>query len=479
MKRIIALVLSILMLLPLMFSCAMEEGKTNNNTAISGDAGKTLPVIVENLGNGDTPREFNIMTYQSDYASTILVTDTQESVLESAVFRRNVSIEQRLNVKIIIDESKDWYEIPNEVMIMSQSGEVAYDLYYNVTHLMLPLVNQGAYINAEKLDVIDYSQEWWDADIQKCLRISGDTYSLTGAANIQLYDSYTIMAYNNDMAKELQMPNFAELALSGNWTWDIMYQNTVKAYNDNDMIEGESYGDTFGFTTNQELMLSALICSGESIISYDNNNYPSFDGFSDRTVNIYDQICAWFYGRNETVVADFDVKYLGVDHNAFHDIFVDGNALFYREPVGSLEKLRNSDFEFTVLPVPKWNAEDEYITEVCRHAYTFYVPSTTTDLRSIGIFLDNLNYQSYKDVTPAYVEQIVTLQRVRNEASYSVLNEIVLVSEKKLPLIACYDWGKLNTRLLTAAGNGESLASVGASVKRGFKLWVEESLGEK
>lgn len=479
MKKTLALLLVLLMLMPMLFSCKKQDKQPNTDDTVVQDE-EEIPVLVENLGKGDTPKEFNIWYADCDFADETLTVEEPTTTLDSEIWERNMVVEDRLNCLITATLAQSVYYIADNVRIIHQSGEAAYDLYYFTSWLGLPLSIQGVYVGSDELDLIDFSGDWWDVDAQNGLAIHGNAYTLVGAAALQYYDSYMMMAYNKSIAEARGMPNLAEVALDGEWTWEKLYQYTVEAYDDkHSAVEGESVGDTFGFTSSYELMTYALISSGDDIITYDEDNYPSFSGFSSRTITIFDQIRDWFYNRDETFIAEWDCGKLGVTTAFFHDVFTDGNCLFYIEPIGSLEKLRDVEFEFTVLPLPKWETRDQYLTMVSVHTYAFFVPAVTEDLRPVSILLDNLNYQSHKDVTPVYVEEIVTLQRVRNEDSYKILNEIILPSEKKISLLMAYDFAELYSKMREIAATNTGLGSLGAGVSRTFASKVAQAIGPK
>ena len=475
MKKIICVLLSILVLLPILFSCAQGDSiETETNDSITTE--EALPIETKDLGG----KTYSILSTPSNYGVTAIIVEDSATVLNAAIFKRNELVKERLNIDISVEEEETPNKMDNAISIIATSGDLTYDLYYGNSSHIMPLSTKGYLEKASKLENVKYGEAWWNAVASEKISINGDTYALIGDADLHWYESIYITVYNKDIAATEQIPDLAEVAVSGNWTWEMMYQYSTDTYVDKDNSGSKTDGDRFGFATGFNLAGIALLSSGETIMNYDENNYPSFIGFSERTVDIFTNIKKWFYDPNSSFVSPRDNN-LFETVTTFHDVFVRGDALFYSEPIGSLQKLKDVDYEFTVLPVPKYDADDDYITTVMHYAYSFGIPTATKDYEGLGIFIDNLMYQSYVDVIPNYLEQIVSLQRVRNEDSYRMLNDIVFKSEMTISMLQMYDFNGLNTAIRECAVGNDSrnITTVGASLSRGMDAAIAKALGVK
>ena len=144
-----------------------------------------------------------------------------------------------------------------------------------------------------------------------------------------------------------------------------------------------------------------------------------------------------------------------------------------------MQKLRDVEYEFTVIPVPKYKTTDEYITMIIKYATGLFAPACTPTLEETGIILENLMYQSSRNVKPEYIDSIVNLQRVRNEDSYKVLTEIVWKSKTTISLLHIYNWGNLSSEMINYAISGDSIVPLGQSLSRSMSLLIEKSIGPK
>ena len=479
MKKICCLILALLMMIPLLAACKKEPGKENTSDTEAKEIEWLVPV--EDLEG----REFKILGTASNYGLTLLDIEEPASSLEQSIYARNRDLEERLN--IVINYTEAMYDasagsaLKEEIRTQYYANQAAHDLYVGSGNVIISLSTEGCYAEVSELGTsIDLTKSWWDESSMENLYISGKSYALAGKALLHYYESTNIMAYNVDYAASMQMPNFAEMALEGNWTWEDVHTYSEMAWGDLDNDSSKDASDLLGFTVGHNLIEIALISSGEDVLTYDDNNYPSFSGFSERTIDVYDDIVKWFYTSEDTLIAPRDNQLLSdAGVASWHDLFSNGKALFYMEPVGSLQKLRESDFEFTVLPAPKYEADDEYRTNIVRYASLMFVPSLATEKEEIGLFLENLMYASSIKTFPDYVETIVNLQRTRNVLSYRVLTEIVWASETVISMLHLYDFGELSTTMVEYAKEGKKINALGVSMARNLDSLIEQALGAK
>ena len=418
--------------------------------------------------------EFKVLVAEYDYGiSNYDVEGVGATVLETRIYERNATIESRLNITI---DSEDigYQKVKSNIETLCGSGTFEYDFFSLQMTAGLPFVIKG-YMAADTHmgDTLQLSRIWWDEAATKQLAVSGVNYTYIGDAVIHYFESMWVMAYNHELAKNIQLPNLAELALSGEWTLEVLNQYVDKAYVDTDNSSSKTNGDVFGMTIPNTFVQAILIASGETLLDYDDKNYPSFTAFPQRAIDIFDFIRQKFYQSEKVFIGPRDNA---INNGTFHDPFLTGEALFYAEPMGSLQKLKNVDFDFTVIPLPKYDKEDSYLTAIQRYAHSILVPNATPNFEITAIVLENLMYESYKQVRPSYFETVASLQRTRNEDSYRVLNEIVFASEKRVNMALVYDFGGMGDSLMQYAFDNKSLSTLGGSLKRGLNNEIEKVL---
>lgn len=479
MKKILCLILALLMLLPLAVSCSKDEEEGDGESTVATEEGEeTVNMPYKDFGG----KEFKLLVSESDYGLVTFSSENYgESQLDKAVYDRNTAVETRLNVKIVSEEV-EYHENTERTDVLCSSGTFEYDAFVQNMTEAVPLTLKGYYADTTMFgsNTIDMSQPWWDSTAASGLRLNGKTYALIGDAVLHYFESAYIMVYNKDYANDLGISNLAETAISGDWTLEKLNQYAKLGYNDKNNNSAKDSEDTFGLVCGGGQFVDAsLLCSGETILDYDNDNYPSFSSFSARTLEIFDYVKDNLVNCNETFMASRDNAYLAEGDSTWHDVFIKKRALFYAEPVGSLQKLRDVSFEFTILPFPKYDRNDGYITLMLKYAEGLFVPISTPNCDDTGIILENLMYESYKTVRPVYFETVASVQRVRNNDSYRIMTEIVWESPRVVSLLQIYDFGSMETQIVEYALSNQSISSLSRSLSKTMNKYIEKSIGAK
>lgn len=483
-KKIVALAIVILMLFSITACTFGEQG--TQETQSNGSAGSSLNEETDSESpfyGYDLPvkdfggYEFKMLVADGGYGLEIYTVDEySSSAIEQKIYERNQIIEERLNITMY-SETVDYRQVRTSIETLCSTNTFEYDFFTLPMTAGMPYVIKG-YMSPDTLmaDYTDMSRVWWDDAAASQLATNGVNYTYIGDAVLHYFESMWVMAYNNDIAERIHLPNIAEVALEGDWTLEMLYNYSEEAYVDTDNSSSKTNGDVFGMTIPNTFVQAMLITSDESLLEYDEKNYPSFNGFSNRAVDIFDRITKDFYQNEKVFIGPRDNEVNGGD---FHDVFLNGEALFYAEPMGSLQKLREATFDFTVIPLPKYDDESEYLTGIQRYSSSIYVPNTTPDYERTGIILENLMYQSYVNVRETYFESIASLQRVRNEDSYRVLKEIVFASDKRVSMALVYDFGGMGDSIIEYAFANKSLSTLGASLKRGLNAEIDKVLSAR
>ena len=478
-KRILCLILACLMLIPLIVSCSKDDEteETGNGAVTTNAADETVNLPYKDFDG----KEFKLLVSTSDYGLVTFSAETYgDTAIDQAIFNRNSAVESRLDMKVLSEEI-DPYEIVTKIDMLCSSGTFEYDAFVPNMNVAVPLVQKGYFADASVFDgVIDMSQPWWDQTAANGLRVNGKVYSLIGDAIIHYFESSYLMVYNKDYAETLGIPNLAELALEGDWTLEALNTYMKQGHEDKNNNSAKDSDDIYGLAAGgAQFIDAALLCSGETILDYDEDNYPSFKNFTERTMAIFSYVQTNLTNGNDSFIAPRDNTYLGNADDTWHDVFIKNRALFYAEPVGSLQKLKDVSFEFTILPVPKYEAEDSYRTLMLKFSEGLFVPLCTPNYEDTGIILENLMYESYVTVRPTYFETVASLPRVRNDDSYRVMSEIVWNSPRVISLLQIYNWGDMENQIVSYCLNGQQISGLGASLGRAMNKYIEKSIGAK
>ena len=87
-------------------------------------------------------------------------------------------------------------------------------------------------------------------------------------------------------------------------------------------------------------------------------------------------------------------------------IFREGRALFYAFPLGLISSsgFREADFEIGFVPWPKYDAGDNYITNLSNAYSIWSIPLDAKDADMSGAVMEAMASEGYRTITPAIFE---------------------------------------------------------------------------
>jgi len=108
-------------------------------------------------------------------------------------------------------------------------------------------------------------------------------------------------------------------------------------------------------------------------------------------------------------------------------VFPEGRSLFYWGFPRYMDLgLRAMEDDFGILPIPKWDANQDryYATLNNWHAYTYMIPVTVQDVEKSSYIMDAMAYHGMKIIKPAYYEVCLQRKYSRDEESSDMLDII-------------------------------------------------------
>lgn len=149
--------------------------------------------------------------------------------------------------------------------------------------------------------------------------------------------------------------------------------------------------------------------------------------------SIVDTMCGWL--KNSVGAKDS-----GKENFSDSEGFMNGEYMIFMQGLSSVSgKFRYADdLNYGILPMPKWDEKDEYITSCL--TYPFWIPGNLPEdqLEISGMLTEALSYQGYKTVAPAYYE--VALKAKYNPDGDDSAKMITIVHDSLRPSFAwCYE----------------------------------------
>lgn len=417
-KKIIALILAALMMAPALLSCsesAVNTAEETQKTDISA-AETTVETVEDDTELTDYERrqlipdnlpdknfngeEFRVMSDPADvYMAEIISEELNGDACNDAVYNRNIGIEERFGVKIAVVENADPHA---QVTTFATAGtDDAHIVGFEDYKANAPIV-AGSLMNWIEAPYQDLSQPWHNKPANDGATINNILYAIcSDLSTTSMTYTYATFA-NTDLLANYgySAEDMYNLVKEGKWTIDKFIELTdtmyVDANGDGKRDVNDVYGYGYQITNPADVWLTAFgekVCEfkdGEVVITF----------MSDKTVSILEKLVDWHYNHE-----GFYIHATQYDEEKY---FLNQKLVFAPLRFATAyNTLREMEAVYTMLPVPKWDEEQEgYYTNADDKFTVFGLPLTSAaNLDFVSIVFEALCAESYKQVYPAYYDQ--------------------------------------------------------------------------
>lgn len=421
-SRIIIAILIIAMMLPAALSCAETnppDVTTEDNASTNApSASQEITTEAEDtiFAPSDIPEDLKFegetirFLYWSDVENPeFFVEDTNGESVNDAIYNRNAKIEEQFDVTLEFTGTLGDYEnqkaFVNQCINSTQSGADAHDFFCGYSMTGATLMIQGIAQDLTEYDIIEFDKPWWPSTLISKATIKDGVYFASGDISTNyLYMMYACV-FNKDMFENFhgQDPKLLyDLVYNGEWTLDKLIEYSTGVFLEQNSDAEPSQGDRFGFVTNNIHFDSFYTGSDLYTVVTDSEGslVLSEDLYSQKTIDLLNKLT--------------DFLYLSGDcwKKTSNKIFAAGEALFAIDRVQITNKyLKDVGFDFGILPIPKYDAEQEEYRTCMAFPFTTYVLSTaSTHSDAAAATLELMAYQSYLNITPALFEESMKLR---------------------------------------------------------------------
>ena len=403
--RFICLVIALILITTVLASCGNSDDTTvAKDTNIQNETGRdavkdTVPADLQ--FNGETVTFF-VRDDQELWKHEIDVENTTNDTLYDAIYYRNSTVEDRLGITIKQIGQAGTYAVAdswNSTLrnaVLTKSGDFDASAIYASTGSALAV--EGLYYNVLDLPYIAFEQPWWNDSIIEEVTLFDTLYYLAGDICITQIANGLCIFYNKNLFSELygtRNIKLFDVVEKGEWTIDYMSELVSNAWIDENSDGIVSDGDTVGFFANtagggMDAWIPAMGISLTKMV----DGYPELTFYSEHTVAAFEKLRGLYNNNPGTLNA-----------SATATKFMVGNQLFTMEYLNGGSKFRAMKDNYGVLPLPKFDAEqDDYYTTFDNAASLVVVLSTCNRTDLIGATLELMGAESYKQVTPTYFE---------------------------------------------------------------------------
>ena len=354
-------------------------------------------------------------------------------VLNDAVYRRNMTIEERFNCKILprYMNEKDEGTLTRELQKSVRAGDYFADVAIGHMINMSAAALQNLFYNWYDVPNIDFTKVWWNETATKELQVAGVSFFAFSDMLISGYDCTYAVVYNKSMYQDFGIPdNPYNLVNEGKWTIDKLYELTKNIYTDLNNNGKADEEDLYGFASNAYSAAAAWPWAFNHFVSErSSEGYPEIILNNEKSSQITAKMYDYFYnapGWSIVTEAQRSNGKMWWDY-VRDELFPNNRVVFGTITLGDTLLFKAMEADYGLLPMPKWNeTQDKYYTMIDGHGPLMAIPMTSSDnAEMIGTIMEVMAAESYKQVIPAYYDIALKNKQLRDDESVQMLDDYI------------------------------------------------------
>ncbi len=398
-----------------------------------------------------------------------------------AVYMRNFGVQEKLKVKLefIGVRGPDVYA---EALKNVESGDSTIDLYALLESNCLPFAVRGGFVDLMSVPYLNTESPWWNQTWNAATEFGNARYTVVGDANTTVMQKTICCFVNMDILKA-QYPNDTPelywIVEDGFWTLEYMETLVRSVYEDNGTIAGVAdANDTYGLTLASigepaQALLGALDFRWTQESADGKITFTLTDAHN---IDVMEKIHELFRENKKGIYRPSD--WPGAYEYANH--FAKGKQMMAMAPMFTAEKLTATDIDYIVLPMPKYDENQEKYYSSTQDSHTFCAMAAATDAKDASAaVLEYMGYLSKKDLTPQYYDVIYKTRYASNPKTMALFDKIV--SNVDFDFAVCW-MGSLNGVMKSvralAADPSKGIVSGLTTIESGCKGHLEKLMQE-
>ncbi len=406
-----------------------DNGRENVKDSLpeTMDFGGVSMRVLARTGDADTKMEFVAEELTGD-------------VINDAVFHRNNSVAERLNVAMEIngDDTVTRHSglsgrIKNSVTADSDD----FDLVANAMFDTMKLVPENCFLALNGLPHLDFDAPWYNGAFFELTDLNGKNYVAMGELAQTMTSGAFVMFFNKKILNDYYKDeiNLYEEVLSGEWTLDRLIELCEPVYTDvngNGELDEE---DVYGNYYRNQKMLGADSFLGASrilLLEITEEGQVLYNGNSERMASFCEKMNSLLFVGNKTYRGEFNDDTVMIP-------LAEDHTLFSTWMISGIDQLRDMESPFGIIPMPKLDLnQEDYTTYAHDGSSAFALPITNSQTEATAAFLEAMSAESYRTVTPAYFETALKTKYSRDSETAQMLDIVV----EGIYLDAAYIYGQ-------------------------------------
>jgi len=372
-------------------------------------------------------------------------------VVNDAIFERNKTIEEELNIKLNFTlipgdnaNMKSWLATVTNILL---AGDDSIDIIGAYSKSVATLAYSRLLTDLNSLDYLCFDKPWWSQSIINETTVDGKLYFASGDISTNAIHSLFGVFFNKTMINDFGIENPYDVVRNGKWTYDKAHEMTADLYSDINGDGKKDVSDRFGFVTRSVTTDAFLFSGGARYTKIGSDGIPeiAFDEHGERIQSILDKLVGLFKTNEWIIVPD------NLELADLHKIFTESRSPFFMsEVMFASDSLRYSDIDYGILPVPKSNETVDDYYSATKHTYSLYaIPLVAPDPDMSAAVMECFAVEGHFNVSPALFETALKVKYASDEDA-SEMYDIIRRN-------AVYDFGRIF---------GESLSNIPQSMFR-------------
>lgn len=488
-SKVLAALLAMLMLLPCIVGCAGDnpgsgDTTTAADTTAAPDDAAPETKLSDVLGfefPSAADRDFNILVCKGYSEPDFCAEDFSGDAVSVEVYARNLEIQDKFGVTLnMIVQNGAWGkqgEFRSLIEKANEAGTYDYDMVAGLSVSMATMLYTGLWANLMDIESVDLSHSWWMKDTVETYGINNTVYGAMGDIAHTYYSSLAVIALNTSLAERfgLNVDDLYKTVYDGNWTLDKMLE-IGSAYGEENGDQVMTMGeDTFGLVA--RTVPSRLFMYGfdiELIQKNEDGEVGLVSALEEKVINSYAKLYNAF---NNNVYPNISTEPQKANITSY---FANDKILMYTAYFSDLglETIRNMSSEYMLLPMPKYDTQqDHYITPIATEATMVLIPITAIDPEFSGQVMEYYGYLGQRDITPVYVENTLKIKYASDERMMEMVSYIMNTASFTMSQMLIWNCETPQLRNMYAFGalnaGTESLTSFWQSNQRSWSRQLE------
>jgi len=385
------------------------------------------------------------------YARDITTESETGDPFNDAVYRRNITIEDKYNIRIV-NRMVASDAMLSEARKSISSGSDDYDILKGgLSGFATNLSMEGLLLDLKTVPYLDLPKPWYDQKANEQLTVAKKLYVTISEISTIDKDATWAYLFNKKLFADFSLENPYQLVRDGNWTIDRMLElcKDVSRDLDGDGVMGR--GDLYGYAGETWNLYFGLMSAGHTLIQKDANDLPVYTGLDDAGLNSFNKLMTMLGDKNLVLRAD---DWYGRGFDVWIDLmdvaFNENRILLFDTSMARVQLYRDMEADFGIVPPPKRDeTQKEYISNLTVYwTNSLAIPVTLGDIERTGIITDALAAESLYTVIPAYYDIQLKTKLARDDESSEMLD--ILFAGRKFDLGMIYNWAGFGDKFAEA-----------------------------